>query len=263
MLMSDKEEKYLGKRVFFLYPHSVMHEELIMEIIKNEYEAYVLKDHNKTLKLLEKYNDSIIFINIDSELKEEEWEEYIRNIMSNPATMNVKIGILSYNDDETLAEKYLMELMLPCGFIKLKLGFEESAKIILKVLEANEAKGMRKYLRAEFEGSQIASFNMKINNKYHNGFIIDISSVGMAVEFDLDDDIQLPVNSQISDVQLRLRGKICMVFGKVVGVRHDKKNIFVILFDKSLKQIENDKIHKFIYVTLQNKLDDEIKNIKI
>ena len=71
--------------------------------------------------------------------------------MASPDTGSVQIGILSYNEDRELAEKYLMDIGVQCGFIKLKLGLQESIAIILKTLEATEARGNRKYVRAKLQ----------------------------------------------------------------------------------------------------------------
>ena len=76
--MSGNAGLNLGKKVFFLYPHSVIQNEMVIELIRNEYEIYLLFDHMKTVRLLEKYNDSILFINIDEGLMENEWEKYIK-----------------------------------------------------------------------------------------------------------------------------------------------------------------------------------------
>jgi hypothetical protein len=263
--MPDENKKFLGKKVFFLYPHSVMHNELIMELLKSEYEVYILKDHKKALKIFEKYNDAILFVNIDTELKEHEWEEYIINIMNNPMTKDVRIGILSYNDDNSLVEKFLMQIGVPCGFIKLKIGFEESKKIILKALEANEARGLRKYVRAEFadNSSSIATLNLKIDGTLYNGWIKDISAAGFAFILNNAKGLSISVNTLLSDIQLRLRGQICMVSGIVAGVRQDDKdNMYVVMFDKNMKQPEKDKIHNFIYISLQHMLDMEINEVK-
>ncbi len=50
----------LGKKVIFLYPQSVIQEKLVTEIMKNEYEVYLLHDHEKNLRLIKKYNNSIL-----------------------------------------------------------------------------------------------------------------------------------------------------------------------------------------------------------
>ncbi|OQY36358.1 MAG: hypothetical protein B6229_10310 [Spirochaetaceae bacterium 4572_7] len=54
-----------GKKIFFLYPHSVIKTDLIHSFIENEYEVYTIKDYLKVKPILKKFNDSIIFINID------------------------------------------------------------------------------------------------------------------------------------------------------------------------------------------------------
>ena len=106
-----------GRKVFLLYPHSVIQDDLIYTLVQSEYEVYRLKDHNRALRILEKFPDSILFINIDERLDESEWEEYIRGIARNPALDSIRIGILSYNNNEELKKKYLMDIGITCGFI--------------------------------------------------------------------------------------------------------------------------------------------------
>ncbi len=253
--------EYLEKKVFFLYPHNMIQNEIIIEIIKNEYEAYILNDHIKTIKILKKYPNSILFINIDTNLKEAEWIKYIRSIMESPETKEIKIGILSFIENNALEEKYLMELLVPCGFIKLNLGIEKCKNIILKALEANEAKGRRKHIRIECRNKSLASFNMNIDNKFFSGEIDYISSVGMAIIFD-EQDLKLVKNTKLNDIQLRLKGSICTVSGIIFGNRKiEGKIIYVIMFVNT-NRISIDKIHLFISGYLQSNLSDELKNLK-
>ena len=187
--MSDNSTKDFGRKVFFLYPHSIIHDELFKIIIENEYEAYILKNYKKAMGILSRYNNSILYINIDTELKEADWIEYVRAIRKNSSTKDVQIGILTFNENKALEEKYLIELGVSCGFIKLKLGLDDSKKIILKILEANEAKGRRKFIRIICENKNIASFNIKTSNSIFSGKVIDVSSVGMVFSFDDDSKI--------------------------------------------------------------------------
>ena len=39
--------------------------------------------------------------------------------MKHDATKSVRIGILTYNEDRILAEKYLLTIGVPCGFVVL------------------------------------------------------------------------------------------------------------------------------------------------
>ncbi len=246
--------KDFGKKVIFLYPQSVIKERLVTDIMRSEYEVYLIHDHEKNLKFIQKYNNSILFINLDGGQSEPEWEKYIRGIMSNESTKDVRVGILSYNEDKELTQKYLMDIGVQCGFIRLKLGVKESADIILKTLEANEAKGQRKYVRVSCSEHNIATFNTKIDEDVYLGDISNISSVGMAITF--RDPVALAVKTILSDVQLRLRGIICMVTGVVIAIHKSGRNTYVVMFVKNMPQDSKNKIYHFIHSVLQESIKD-------
>ena len=88
--MSDSE--LLGKKVFFFYPPSWLKDEMIRELVENEYEAYVIDDHRILFPLVKTLNDAVIFVNIDSGPPEPEWEKYIRLISESELRERVKIG---------------------------------------------------------------------------------------------------------------------------------------------------------------------------
>ena len=253
--MAESNQSDIGKKVFFLYPHSVIEEKLVQVILRSEYEVYLVYDHKKTVKLLSKYPNSILFVNIDTELSEEDWESYIRSLMEREDTKSSQIGILTYNEDKDLARKYLMDIGVPCGFVRLKLGFEESTKIILKTLIATEARGQRKHVRAQCSGQANVSFNVQYGTEIHKGSIIDISIVGMACTF--DSPVKFEQGAAFKDIQLKLKGKITKVSGTVAGSRQQTKPIYVILFDQNFSGDVRGKIHYFIHQSLQ----DEIQQI--
>lgn len=255
------ETTSFGKKVFFLYPHSVIESDLIDDLIRNEYEVYTLKDYKKVKLLLKKYHDSILFINIDEVLDEREWFEFSESIIKSEELKGVQIGIVTYNENEELAQKYLMELFVPCGFIQLKLGKDQSRDIILKTLEANESKGQRKYIRATSTNDNSATFNVNIKNEFYTGYINDISSVGMSCVFDTD--ITLMKNTMLRKIQLKLYGKLVLVDGIVFGSRKvdENKLLFVVMFTNSLSDDNKAKIHNYIGKTLQEQLITEINQI--
>ncbi len=250
---NNKPQQAWGKKIFFLYPHSVIQEQLVHALIQQEFELYLLKDHRRAVRILQKFPDSILFINIDEGLEESEWEDYVRNLMNSPETKEVRIGILSYNEERDLAEKYLMELAVPCGFIGLKLGLVESTQIIFKTLAANEARGRRKHVRATCKDPNQASFNVKMANKVYDGSIVDISAVGMACTFKAD--FQPKIGTRFDDIQLRLKGKLCMIAGRVAGFHHEQKNRYVLMFDPGMTNESKGKIYNFIHRTLQDDMD--------
>ena len=242
-----------GKKVFILHPQSVIKEEMLHLLIAAEYEVALLYETQKTLRALSKHPNSILFINIEDGMKEAEWTTFITNIMDNEKTKGVRIGILAYNADPALQKKYLMDIGVQCGFVTLKLGLKESFKIMVKTLEANEAKGRRKYVRAVCGTGDKAMFNVKYGGDYLTGSILDISSVGMACTFDKPQNLKLGLD--LDDIQLKLRAVLCRVKGKLVGMDKEKGERLVVLFSKKISPRERHKIHQFVYDRLQETID--------
>jgi len=246
-----------GKKVFLLYPHSVIREEMLDDLIMNGFETYTLHDHKRAIKILERFPDSIMFINIDEGMPEKEWEVYIKSIQENPKTKETRLGILSYNQDIKLMEKYLMKLSVPCGYIQLKLGMQESSKIILNALYVNEAKGRRKCIRAFCEDEVSTSMNYKSDEGlFFQGQILDISSAGVAARIPKF-PAMLTLNTMLRGVQLRLKGALVMVNAILVGKRSDDINVCILVFDpSSLNPANKQVIHHFIKQNLQKYIDN-------
>jgi hypothetical protein len=242
-----------GKKVFLLYPHSVIKDEMLDILIMGGYETYTVLDEKRARKLLEKFPGSIMFINIDDGLKEKDWEIYIRNIMEEPATKESRLGIMSYNQDRALMQKYLMDMAIPCGYIQLKLGLHESTRIILSALEANEARGRRKYIRAECDDDAYSTMNYKDDSGLYQGKIMDISSAGIAAK--LEKFVEMPPNSSLPAVQLKLRGGMILADMVFMGKRRDNPHIYILLFDSKLSQENKLVIHRYIKQCLQKYID--------
>jgi hypothetical protein len=246
-----------GRKVFFLYPHSVLNEELLIEILSREYEVYSLHNHDAAVKVAAANPGSIVFVNIDDTLNELQWEAWIRRLVTNPQTSSTKVGILTYNPDAELARKYLMDMMLPCGFIQLKQGLAEGKRIILKTLDANEARGRRRFVRALCTDHKKASLNVTVKGKLVTGAILDISVAGLT--FRLDEAVALRPETLLEDIQLRLKGNLCRVTGILAGVGGGPGQ-YLLMFANPVAQEIMEKVHRFIYATLQEQMDEFIRS---
>lgn len=252
--MTSEELKVAwGRKVFFLYPHSVFNNELLLELLANQYEIYVLRKHEDAWRAAEKYPGSILLVNIDEGLSEKEWEAWIRKLLADPKRAQTKVGILTYDSDQVLARKYLMDISVPCGFIQLKQGMAKSKKIILETLEANEARGRRRYVRARCPDPRKAAFNMRVGGKLVNGHIRDISPAGMS--FHLDRPAHMKANAALDDIQLKLKGVVCRVSGIYVGEMKEGPRRDLLMFKQPVPPDTVDKIHRFIFYSLQQELD--------
>lgn len=250
-----------GKKVYFLYPPSVIEEKMVIELIDNEYEVYICNDYKKANIIFTKHKDSVVFINIDKKIRDFDWDKYIEDIINDPVTKDIKLGILTYNYDEKLRKKYLIDYMLPAGVIQLKLGFEKSRDIILKVLEANEARGGRKYVRAICSEPDKASFNIRLFGKYFSGRIIDICSASMACVF--KEKPRVHEKTLLEDIQLQLRGSLLKTSGIVRKInRNNNSEVFVIEFMPHLNDKNKFQLCCFIHYSLQKYLEITTSNIK-
>ena len=219
------DEAAAGKKVFFLYPPSVIRDELITQLIEQEFEVYILNDHALAIRVLRLFPTSIVYINLDANLGESEWEEWIRNTMADPLTSTVGIGIVSYNADEDLQRKYLMDIGL----------------------------------RASCTADKMSSVNIKDAGKQITGNINDISVVGFSCTF--VNDPLFKKNTILHDVQLKLRGALLRVEAIVFGTRtSDDGIVYVMLFTQNIEPSSRKKIRAYLQVALQAELEVQIKS---
>jgi hypothetical protein len=216
----------------------------------------MIYDHIGILKLLKKLSNSIVFINIDAKLKEYQWEEYARKIMNDPETKEVRIGIISNTEDKVVKEKYLMDMNIQCGFIKLTENMEENINLLTTIFDANEIRGRRKYIRVQIENEDNSGFEIQADNTLYTGEILDISIAGMRCTFTNDD--RFVINRKFTNIGLDLNGLLINTGGEIT-LHHEGTNSYVIMFEdiRELKQY-NDLI-LFIYNTLQKKVDKSLK----
>jgi hypothetical protein len=183
---------------------------------------------------------------------------WILGVLAEPATSGVGIGILTYNASDDMRRKYLMDVGTKCGLIHMKLGTDESTRLLLATLNANEAKGRRRYVRAECSGDKLSSVNLLHDGKKISGGIRDISVVGFSCIF--ASDPSFVKNTLVSDIQLRLRGALLSVNAIVLGT-HDQEGIpaYVFLFTPPLFGDSRTKIRKYVHTALQAFIDAKAK----
>ena len=247
-----------GKKIFFLYPSMVAQNTLIAELIQQEYEVYVVKDHAALRKTLKRYPNSVVFADIGEKMPEHEWEAWIRGLMSAPETQNIAVGIITANNDEELRRKYVNMIKVQCGYTVLKSDINNSIKQICEVLKTIDARGRRKYIRAEIGNETKSTINFPINGTFINAQIKDISEVGVSCTFDRDPELKK--NALFRDIQIRLQGMLLKAEGIIFGSRMDgESKIYVLLFTQHVDPEVKAKIRRYVQQNLQSKMDAELK----
>jgi hypothetical protein len=244
----------LGRKIFFLQPLPQVQNDVIDNLIQREYEVYVVRDRIMLRRNLTQFPGSIVFVDIDQIIGEKEWESWIREVMNAGDLEDIRIGILTANQSDILQKKYAQMLRLPCGYTMIHRDLSITVTQILNILNANTAKGRRKYLRATTDDEGRTVVNFPLSGRFVSGFIRDISTAGFSCSF--SEDPKFPKNSSFSNVQIKLRHTILNVETVVFGSRMEKTTkIYVALFTERLSPDTRVKIRKYIQNNLQAKMD--------
>jgi len=258
--MSDDENQgtntdIVGKKIFFLYPSNAMMVQIIPELIQQEYEVYIVKDHARLPRVLKRYKETVVFINIDEGQPEAEWEKWMETVSN--ATPGTLFGIFSSNSSDDLKDKYVNKLKVSCGYMALKHDMSKAGESVQEILKVLNIKGRRKYLRASPDRDTIATINIPYGNDYVNGTLRDISTVGFSCI--LTNNPEIPKNMLQKDIQLKLQSMLLKVEGVVFGSRTEGPDkIYVFLFTQKVDSDVRSRIRKYIQQTLQGRMDNEM-----
>jgi hypothetical protein len=257
-MINDSASDLVGKKIFFLYPSGVMLNGVAEELIQQEYEVYIARNHEKLRNALKQFPESIVFVNIDDGMPEKEWEAWIRGIMKDPATVKVQIGILTAAANETLERKYINNLQIQCGFTVVKTDFMPTIRKLYAILQSVNARGRRKYIRVNTEEEPVVEINIPHHNLFVKGSIKDISVVGLSCFFTQDPELEK--NSLCQNMQIKLGSMLLKAEGIVFGSRAEElAKVYVFLFTQRTDPDVRTKIRKFNQSTLQAKMDSLLK----
>lgn len=240
-----------GRRVLFVDPPSVVHEQMIQFLVTAQHEAAIVRDPRQILPVLRKFPRSVVYFNMDSHLPSGALEQIIHGVLNTRDDHGADVGILSYNENQELARHYLMDLGITGGYVILSLGFEKSARIVLRAVEAAEAQGKRRFVRVKPPKGK-ASLNVVVGSDQIHGEIIDISVVGLAAYLPQD----FPVGTEFDSVQLKLWGTLLTVSSRVAGIRKTPLGtIAVLMFAEIEDGNRRGKLHAFLKRVMQHEVD--------
>jgi hypothetical protein len=248
-----------GRKVFFLYPpHTLVWSEILSALCMAEYEVYTAQDHNALRRLLKRFSNSIVFVNIDAVLTEKQWEAWIIDIISDPDLIETDVGVLSMDRSKELKEKYQGYLKSSADFTAFTTDINRLFNQLTEILKGLGAMGRRKYLRTESSGGNSISINFAYDNGFLNGAIRDISSAGFSCFFPIDP--QLRKGDIISDMQIKMHTALLRAEGVIHGVRlDDAVKIYLSAFTAKTDPHTRGQIRKYIQSVMQAKMDIELE----
>jgi len=257
MSETSSNSDIVGRKIFFLYPTAAVQNRIITELVQQEYEVYIAKNKDKLKKVLRTYPDSIVFIDINEHMPENEWDIWITGLMEAADTKDVALGIVTPVDDEKIRNKYTSAIKLPCGYTVSKFDLDKATAQIVTILQTINAKGRRKYIRATTEKETNTTINLPVNGTFVKGQIRDVSVVGVSCT--LEGSPSIAKNALLKDIQIKLQTNLLKVEGIVFGTRTEGVDtVYVILFTQRIDPEARIKIRKYIQQNLQGKMDFDL-----
>jgi hypothetical protein len=248
----------LGKKIFFLYPSTIIQNGVMAALTEQEYEVYAVQNHAGLRRILKQFPDSLVFVYIDGQLPEKECEFWIRGVMGDPATAGVGIGVLSSVANAAVERKYLTSVKVQCGFIVVKTDITGALRQLLEILKSLKARGHKKYIRTTSENEALNTINILHDGDYIKGVIKDISAAGLSCVFARDPGFEK--NSLFHDIQIKLQSMILKTDGIVFGSRMEgNTKIHVLLFTQRTNPDVRSRIRKYVQASLQRKMDALLK----
>ena len=257
--MSDGYIKFDSKKAFFLFTDTKTEKWLGDRISEQEYEAFFLKDHLKTLDVLNHYDESILFINTLEAVRNFDAIHFVKSIKANADSSGTTVGVIvtgDFNDGELST---CVDFNLKIANDKGSLQCDQTLSSILGILNEQNARGRRRYVRVKCFSDYNATFSIKKNGKIKNGYINDISSAGMMATF--NEPCHWGADTYFDDLQLRLFGTTCNISGRVMGSHSGDRKNWVVLFDYVDAPAEKQKVQSFISQMLRRAFQENLETI--
>ncbi|MCQ2583751.1 MAG: hypothetical protein MJ160_07575 [Treponema sp.] len=261
----------MGRKTFFITPDlSLFPETYLEDYFSFGYECYFV-ENSKIIPLKEKieimiqiFHDIILIFNIDYNVEGINWAEYISELQKKYGD-RVAIGVTfvkrADKDAKRKLEKmYLFDIGITCGCIQLEYQKSSNFIIIQKMLNANQAQGRRKNIRALCTKAYTFSFTYK--GVLYNGTLQDISLSHFSFIFQSG---KLPIKDyeKIDEVTLHLKGLFIKSGAVLMMERASGENIlfvFAFVTENGMNGL-NDRYRQLIIPNMYQLMSSNCKNL--
>jgi len=246
------------KKVVFVNPPELIRGVVMETLTGKDFEVYQMLDYHKIDSVVEKYPDTIFFLNLDASMPLYEWETYIKDIRKKFPFLN--LGVLSFNRNlnQDIVDRFLFNLDINCGFIQMKHSVHEVLQILLKVLYANEAKKEKTFIRYNLPDHCRNSITLHLEGKQFHGKVRDISPMGFSCFFNTS--LSVKKYELLRNIQFIINGMVINCNAILIGIMNVGEQdvyLFVFYMNQDNGSEYKQKIQKFIYNALQVEFDKE------
>ena len=205
-----------GRKTFFILPDtSLMPESYLEDYFALGYECYFIpfdkryKMERKVKVITSLFKDLIIFFNIDYNLPNFDWDDYIYEYIhenNNAQSVGIMYAKRQSKAEKALIErKYLYEMGIRCGCVQLEYQKTQNFELIGKILFANQAQGRRKTIRALCSSACTYTYTYGPYKDSITGTLQDISLSHFTVLVS-GTGLEIKLYEKIPDIHFNIRG---------------------------------------------------------
>ena len=248
-----------GRKTFFILPDtSLMPESYLEDYFALGYECYYIpfdkryKMERKVKVITSLFKDLIIFFNIDYNLPNFDWDDYIYEYIhenNNAQSVGIMYAKRQSKAEKALIErKYLYEMGIRCGCVQLEYQKNQNFELIGKILYANQAQGRRKTIRALCSAGCTYTYTYGPYKDSITGTLQDISLSHFTVLVS-GTGLEIKLYEKIPDIHFNIRGFLFRSDALLVMER----------------PVNGDMLYVFAFVnsTGQNGLDDRTRGLLV
>lgn len=252
--MEYRENPMFGRKVFFLNPPLSIENYVVENLKSQEYEVYIIREYNLAKPVLRNYGNSICFIYIDDELSFDGWFNFIKSFEFDESLNKVFLGVLSFKTKPKDQERFLMNLKLPGGFVRLDQKTEIVSQQIEGILKINGAKGVRRVIRLDLRESKDVNGYFNYGTILYSFRLIDISVMGFATIVPAKMGKIFKKDSFLKNISITMGRysfycNVLIFASKTVG---ESCTVVALYEDGTSPEIKK-KIHDFVYDTLEKR----------
>lgn len=260
--IAPREISPFGVKVFFLNPSSEMEKRIISNLVESEYEVLVVHEYKYLKPILYDFPQSIAFINIDEEMKFENWVNYFRSFQTDPKLSSVLIGAFTNGIPKAHQDMFILDANPTAGFITLNTTEWNTAQAFKKVLDLNNAKGRRKYVRASVTNENNIFVLFQIEDRVVKLELNDISVVGFSCLIESSIGDLFKAGETYWDVTITIGREIISNPVSIYAVNKTENFIrLVCLFKGIITPDASSIIHRYIIECSENLIRQELSFI--
>ena len=253
--MNLHENTDFGRKVFFLNMSYEFQQTVLPALFNKEYEVYSIQDYRRAKNVLRNFPDSICFIDVDDNLTPSGWFNFMDSFEEDEMLSTIFLGIISSSLGYAQKMHFLMQSVVPAGFIGLNQPQEDLIEQLRSILDLNGAKGRRRFIRADCLDDLRVGIFFDFGEKRFTARVKDISSAGLSCLVSLKYADFFKVNMLIREFSLIINSETYKCSAAVLKafVTGDRLTV-VLVFTQAIGFNVRKSIREFLRDFLQSKI---------